>query len=206
MTEPQVLHSDIINLAAGISAITPERLENLCAALRSVMHLPGDIAELGVWRGGSALVLAATCPAKLLHLFDTFSGLPADETAQRDQYGYVRKGMFSCPQWEVRIYLASCHVAFHQGVFPATTDRLDALRFCFVHVDCDLYQGAHDAIEWFWPRLSPGGIMFFDDYGCKFTGVTEAVREAFSPDRIVEQHEPSTGVQIGCYVVKELAE
>jgi hypothetical protein len=47
-----------------------------------------------------------------------------------------------------------------------------------------------------------GGIMFFDDYGCDFTGVTEAVHEKWPLNEIHVQTERSNGIKIGCYVVK----
>jgi hypothetical protein len=53
---------------AGISLITPDRLDNLCAAAARTESVPGDMAELGVYRGGSALVLADLQPGKRLHL------------------------------------------------------------------------------------------------------------------------------------------
>ena len=195
----------MIDFADGVSVITPERLENLRRALKATQDLPGDMAELGVYRGGSAKVIAATCPAKILHLFDTFTGLPYSETVERDPERYVRKGMFSaCSEAEVRMYLGIGRHVYHPGLFPASAEGFQDsdTSFSFVHVDCDLYDGARDAIRFFWPRMVHGGIMFFDDYNCKFTGVTEAVDEVFHESRIMKQTEPSTGVQIGCYVVK----
>src|SRR5262249_30195318 len=41
--------------------------------------LPGDMAEVGVYKGGTAKLLALTIEptsSKTLHLFDTFSGMP----------------------------------------------------------------------------------------------------------------------------------
>lgn len=41
--------------------------------------LQGDLVECGVWRGGSALIIAnaASRTNKTIHLFDTFTGMPA---------------------------------------------------------------------------------------------------------------------------------
>lgn len=188
-------------LLENVSLITPDRLENLVRAQGRVTGVPGDIAELGVYRGGSAKVLAEMWPDRMLHLFDTFEGLPCDEVSDMDPEGYVRKGMFGANEQEVRNFLGFCNVAFHVGLFPETTVGLNDLHFCFVHVDCDLHEAAKDAIKWFWPRMNRGGIMFFDDYGCKFTGVTKAVDNVFAPERIEKQYDVH-GNQIGALVVK----
>jgi len=194
----------IIARAEGISLITPGRLENLVRAVEATAYLPGDMAELGVYRGGSALVIAGTCSAKTLHLFDTFTGLPYQESDDKNPTGHdLSRGRFACAMEDVEIFLQSFRVKFHRGLFPMVAEDLDKLRFAFVHVDCDLYRSAIDAIEWFWPRVVPGGIMFFDDYGCDFTGVTDAVDEYFDGAKIQRQVEASNGIRIGCLVIKD---
>ncbi len=50
------------------------------------------------------------------------------------------------------------------SALPLSGAASDA-RFAFVHVDVDLYQPTRDAIDFFYPRLLPGGILLFDDYG-----------------------------------------
>jgi hypothetical protein len=45
--------------------------------VKSVKKLPGEIAEVGVFRGGSAKLIRETDDDKALHLFDTFDGLPS---------------------------------------------------------------------------------------------------------------------------------
>lgn len=192
-----------IPLVAGISLITPERLENLCNAAATTSTVPGDMAELGCYRGGSALVLADLNPNKPLHLFDTFTGLPFTEMPRYNPTNHdLSEGRFACQESEVRALLGDRNVLFHPGIFPQSALGLESLQFSFVHVDCDIYLSAKAAIDWFWPRLNRGGIMFFDDYSCDFTGVTDAVHEFFSRDLIIPQTERSNGIKIGCFVTK----
>jgi O-methyltransferase len=193
-----------IEQVAGVSLITPARLENLVKAAMKTRHLPGEMAELGVYQGGSALVIMDTCPLKPLHLFDTFTGLPWTELPEHNPTGHdLSEGRFSCSAMDAMMLLADKKCIFHVGVFPETAAGLEDLRFSFVHVDCDLYASAKSAIEWFWPRMVPGGIMFFDDYGCDFTGVTDAVHEHFSESEIHNQVDRSNGFAIGCFVIKK---
>lgn len=194
---------DVIASVAGISLITPSRLENLALAVLRTKHVPGVMAELGVYRGGSAKVIAAMAPNKMLHLFDTFTGLPSTEYPHFNPTDVdLNRGRFACSREEAEATLADSKHAMHEGLFPESACDLRDLRFSFVHVDCDLFDSTRAAIDWFWPRMEPEGIMFFDDYGCEFTGVTEAVREAFTMDEIEEQTELATEIKIGALVVK----
>ena len=71
-------------------------------------------------------------------------------------------------------------IDFHAGCFPDTATGLGDKRFAFVHVDADIYCSVHDACEFFYPRLVPGGVIVFDDYGFpSCPGARAAVDEFF---------------------------
>ncbi len=155
--------------------ISPDRAIVLAAETRRASSLPGDMAELGVYRGGSAIVMAGAAPEKLLRLFDTFEGHPADDVFSEGH----RKGEFATDVAEVRLALFSYRTAFHVGRFPATTIGLDDVRFCLVHLDADLYESTRDALAWFWPRIVPGGTVVLDDVGWeRCPGVARALEES----------------------------
>lgn len=124
-------------------------------------------------------MIADALPDKTLHLFDTFCGLPEDDTAPGGRH---KKGEFACPLDVVQDNLHGCNVRFYPGVFPATSTGVPAdTSFCFVHLDCDLYRGTVDAIRYFWPRLVTGGLLLFDDFDWpNCPGVAMAVRAFFS--------------------------
>ena len=52
-------------------------------------------------------------------------------------------------------------------------------RFSFVHLDVDLYQSTLDCLNFFYPRLSLGGIIISHDYTTA-EGVDLAFDEFFS--------------------------
>lgn len=166
---PERLAGSLAARGSGYSLLTEDRLTALARLVRETVDLPGDMAELGVCRGGSAKVIAAAAPHKTLHLFDTFHG-SADA-------GPV--GQFVAGPEAVREYLSGSRVTFNVGPFPATGGNLPATtRFSFVHADTDTFAGTAAATRYFWPRLVPGGIMVFDEYGgSACPGVERAVRE-----------------------------
>jgi Macrocin-O-methyltransferase (TylF) len=192
---PGVIHGDgeVVELpplglwpARRRSVITSDRLELLARLARTAAGLPGEMAELGVYLGGSAMVIADAAPAKLLHLFDTFRGLPGDGGAHH-------RGDFAAGLEEVERTLSSHRVKFHPGLFPQTARRLGGARFSFVHVDADLYESVRDAITFFWPRLVGGGVLVFDDVDTEdCPGVNQALVEAGLLGR-VERTAPRQG-------------
>lgn len=149
------------------------------------LHLDGDFAECGVYKGGSAFLIAETLASssvedKETHLFDTFTGMPA--MANQDPSG-LKEGRFGDTSLaDVKQYLRDFpFVVFHPGLIPSTLESVKDKRFAFVHVDVDLYQTTKDCLNFFYNRLTRGGVMIFDDYGWTFFKESEkkAVDEFF---------------------------
>lgn len=164
--------------ASGHTLLTTDRLKTLALLARETERLPGEMAELGTWKGGSAKVLGAVCPHKTLHVFDNFmGGLPAD-----DIVGGHKQGEFSADRSEVEAYLAGLRVELHEGVFPQTATEG---RFSLVHLDADLYASTLAGLRWFWDRVVPGGVIALDDYGAsECPGIKLAVEELGLADRV----------------------
>lgn len=184
----------IIRDGIGLSVNPYEKLKLLAEQFLSVSTLEGEVAEIGTCRGGCGLILRRLAPDKHLHLFENWGkGNP-----HSDPLCHHVKG-----EWKAELSQAKTAIGesekthYHSGVFPATAAELDENRFCFVYVDCDTYQSTKDAIEWFWPRIVPGGKMLVDDWGwepCR--GVQKAVEEAFKTGYIVY------GSEHGCLIPK----
>lgn len=168
---------------------------DLCA---QVELLPGGTAEVGVYKGGTAYMISRALPSAVCWLFDTFEGLP-EASPEHDLHS---KGDFSdVDEKAVRAFLESPNVSIHKGIFPQGHLWLNMVEptFKLVHLDVDLYQSTLDCLEYFYPRMVPGGVIITDDYEWKGTpGVTKAFNEFFEgkPEVIIR----STPVQ--AYVVK----
>ena len=146
---------------------------------------PGAAIEIGSWRGGSGAVLATAVGARSpaagtrVILADTFDGVV--KAGERDTYYTGGEHNNTSPEL-VRGFLDGLGLTWVEvlvGTFPDdTAGSLDGVPFGFAHIDVDVYQSARDAFEWLWPRLVPGGVVVFDDYGfygCE--GVTAYVEE-----------------------------
>lgn len=146
---------------AGVTLMNARRCHVLYQLARQSAAVPGALAEVGVYRGGTARLLALAQPSRRLLLFDTFSGLPP----VRDGVDLHHCGDFADTSLEaVRRFVNHPRAEFRCGLFPATAAGLEDLTFAFVHVDCDLHDSVRDCCEWFYPRLAPGGVLLFDDY------------------------------------------
>jgi O-methyltransferase len=151
--------------------LTDSEAYSVYTLARETGKLHGAIAEVGVFRGGSARLICEVKRDRPLHLFDTFAGLP--EALEHDSR--FRGGSFRSSIDDVKTYLKPfSNVHFHQGYFPDSARGLEHLRFSFVHLDVDLYQSTKSCIEWFYPRMVRGAVMISHDYA-----VAEGVRKAF---------------------------
>lgn len=144
--------------------------------------VPGDIAELGVYRGDLAWQLNALFPRRTLHLFDTFEGFDRRdirEEAKRACSG-AREGDFSdtgIAYVRSRLPLPA-KALFHKGYFPESTAGLEECRYALVSLDADLYAPTLAGLEYFFPRLHEGGMILLHDYNNRrFRGAAQAVHD-----------------------------
>lgn len=141
----------------------PGELLNIWEQARIMANHGGPFAEVGVFRGASAKIICEIKRETPLYLFDTFTGLP-DEIGRRD--GRFEKGMFFASEKEVRARLSRYPaVQIYPGLFPGTGSVIKDLKFSFVHLDVDLYSATKQALEFFYPRMLPGGRILSHDYG-----------------------------------------
>lgn len=148
--------------------------------VKAQRKLEGAIAEVGVYRGASAKLICEAKGEKPLLLFDTFEGLPEPTAADR---GIHRKHLYTCSLKEVRQYLHKYSgIEYFEGVFPASAVQAPEQRYCFVHFDVDLYESTKACLEYFYPRMVPGGVMLSHDYSL-LAGVEKAFNEFFVDKR-----------------------
>ena len=142
--------------------------------------VPGDFAELGVWRGNTAAVLAhyAASAGRQTLLFDTFEGFDEkDITGIDHQKG--REFQNTSLELTASVIGERAGVQFVKGYFPNTvTDEFRARRFAVVSLDCDLYAPMKSGLEFFYPRMEPGAIFLLHDYSSGFwEGAKRAIDE-----------------------------
>jgi len=155
------------------------RCHELTTLARQVVRLPGDLVEVGVWRGGTAALLAQAAPEKTIALFDTFNGVAKADATYDTLY---KGGEHADTDRDIVASLferLGLRCSINVGMFPDdTVDRLPA-QVSLAHIDVDTYRSAKESFEVIWPRVVQGGMVVFDDYGfwgCE--GVTQFVNES----------------------------
>ncbi len=171
------------------------RVRILLDAFRKSLHLPGDLIECGVFRGGTGLLLGLALkklgsPKRVL-LCDTFQGLPRPDPRFDRIY---QEGWFATEESALRSRIKSFELSdtlqVEVGLFEDTLPRLPKeTRLSFAHIDADLYHSTTCALAEIYPRLADGAPIVFDDFHDESGGVRKAV----------EAHVDSTGetLQLG---------
>ena len=161
-----------------------DELFTLYTASCLLNDIDGEYAEVGVYRGGSACLVSHQMPNKKFYLFDTFEGLPHDETKQLDQEpkgGWLNDTSVSTAVDLIKTSgISEKQIIVCKGYFPNETGHLVSkdTRFCLVHLDTDRYESTKAGLKFFYSKLSIGGRIVVHDYNCKGTpGVKIAVNE-----------------------------
>lgn len=144
--------------------------------------ISGDFAELGVWRGNTAAVLAyfAKQQGRKLFLFDTFQGFDAQDIegvdSKEHQGGFLPTSI-NYVKDVIGDNQDACSLI--QGYFPQSiTEEAKNARYSLVSLDCDLYKPMKAGLEFFYPRMSTGGLFLLHDYSSLcWDGAKKAVDE-----------------------------
>jgi O-methyltransferase len=154
-------------------------------------NVKGSFAELGVYKGETAKIIHAMDNSRKLHLFDTFEGFKKDDLKEEtvEAATYSTKNFADTNEKKVIDYInGNNNIILHKGHFPETTKGLEDEKFALVNIDADLYNPIKDGCHFFYPRLSPGGVIIIHDYNHKWEGAVKAVNEFAKgiPENIIE--------------------
>ena len=196
---------------------------------KQTLDVPGDIAELGVFRGLGLMtwanLLEAYCigdRTKTVYGFDNWKGFQGLAPEDGQEVNSVQKlnGGFSPEKyyeelkeaiaifdadrfipWKPRVKLIVGNI---EETVVSFTKENTGVRFSLIHFDCDLYKPTKVALENLWSLLSRGGIMLFDEYAIPdWAGETKAVDEFFADKPEVKIKTLSWTNTPAGYIVKE---
>ena len=169
----------------GVPPEDPARLFLFCHIFDQIVkeRLDGDLAEVGVYKGDTAAILAefSRILSKTVFLCDTFEGFDTQDFRGIDD-GRVASAFRDTSLEAVQKRIGDENVKYVPGYFPASTVQLpDENRYCLVHIDCDLYQPIIESLNYFYPRVVPGGFIVVHDYNSlAWNGAEKAVDDFFS--------------------------
>ncbi len=180
---------------------TDERIVSLINAVDYISEnkLVGDIAECGVWRGGSMMAVALALLARgdvtrELWLYDTFEGMSEPTDYDRTFDGRTARSELERTPPATGIW---CHatveevernifstdyphdkIHFVKGKVEQTLPSRMPSRLSLLRLDTDWYESTKHELIHLFPVLEIGGILILDDYG-HWQGARKAVDEFF---------------------------
>lgn len=143
-------------------------------------NISGSVAEGGVYKGKFSKIINKAFPDSRFYLFDTFEGfdkrdVETDETFSSD---FNKRTYFN--ETSVDLVLEGLpypeKAIVKKGFFPETTSDVDD-TFVFVNLDFDLYAPIKAGLEFFYPRLTKGGVILIHDYYCRNFDTNKAINE-----------------------------
>ena len=207
---PDDFGDDMIALCGKVGPYTmtsPERVVTLSRAVDYIIAnaIPGDLVECGVAAGGSTMAMALTLLARgrtdrTLWLYDTFEGMPEPGPYDVGRLGtpamraYKKRQVDGKSTW-INIPLKTVQSNMARTGYPAdkikyvkgkvedTLPNTTPEAVSLIRCDTDWYESTKSELEILWPRLSPGGIVLFDDY-YRWQGSRKAADEYFTKHNI----------------------
>jgi hypothetical protein len=135
-------------------------------------NIEGDFAELGVWRGNTASVLAhiAAKNNRHVYLFDTYEGFNTNDIKGVDadkDVAFFRDTSMNLVKDVIGADSQCCY--FIKGYFPEPiSESHKSIKYAVVNLDCDLYEPMKAGLTFFYPLMSKGGIFLLHDYSSRY--------------------------------------
>lgn len=162
----------------GFTMVGHAGLHNVRVALETVYagNVPGDFAEFGVWRGGTALYAKACVDAldhaagfqgttRNIFLFDAFGEI----SGYHEATAYLQTDEDEVKHMFDKYALLDDHVHFVKGMFkdtlPVFKKQRPNTQFAVLRVDGNFYETYQDVLYHFYESVPVGGVVILDDIG-----------------------------------------
>ncbi len=180
-----------------LTLVTNGCLVSLARQVEAVVSegIPGDLVECGVWKGGSAFLMADRLRRlgvtdRKVWMFDSFQGMPpaaeidgeranawAQDVTGPRYFDNLRVPVDAVRDTAARLGLES-RVELVPGWFedtlPETRDKIGPIAI--LRIDSDWYSSVRCCLENLYDLVVPGGLVVFDDYYA-YDGCASAVHE-----------------------------
>lgn len=153
---------------------------------KQVMHLPGDIVEIGVFKGSGIATFSKFieifCPNSIKKIigFDIFDRKAGEKILEKDGnigkesmkvvYSKVDEDELTLSSVMKRLELMEIrkkHILIEGDVedtIPIFLTNNPGFRISLLYIDVDLERPTYLSLKHLWHRILPGGIIVFDEY------------------------------------------
>jgi O-methyltransferase len=149
------------------------RIHVMCWAAKHAMNLDGDFVDCGVHTGIFPRAVINYVDfgksSKKYYLLDTFNGLDskystAEELKRNTTMGYDKEDPDTLYR-QVQDTFRDFNVGIVRGAVPETLAKVDTDKVCYLCLDMNSTIPEIAALEFFWDKMVPGGMIILDDYG-----------------------------------------
>lgn len=151
------------------------RFHIVCWAAQKCIGLEGDFVELGVWYG---LLSKSICDyvdfenyQKKFYLIDSWGkmeGSHSNPAYHQDIFSKVRDRFKNFK-----------NVELIRGIVPDVLELLPARKIAFLAIDMNGSKPERAALEFCYSKITPGGVIYFDDYGWGYPELRHEVNDFF---------------------------
>lgn len=141
----------------------------VCWAAQKAKDLEGDFVECGVNTGMLDRMIIdyidfAKLPKKF-YLMDTFQGMDEAHSTEHEMQRSRNMGYVDVYEQVRETFKEFSNVELIKGPIPDTLPSVPSKAIAYLSIDMNCVAPEVAALEFFWDRMVPGGVIIFDDYG-----------------------------------------
>ncbi len=200
---------EIYHLCSPYTMTSVERMYSLYSSVDYILsnNIEGDFVECGVWRGGSAMLIAKMLSNRnvynrKIYLYDTYEGMTEPTNKDLSSNGENATTLFKKiidesgkPAWcvanltdvknnmKLTKYPENNLVYIEGKVEDTIPKNLPEHQIAILRLDTDWYESTKHELIHLYPMIAKNGILIIDDYGC-WKGCQKAVDEYFKENKV----------------------
>lgn len=193
-------NSKRIEIMRNLLGTSPSEAYFIVDSIKKTRSIEGDICEFGVAQGITSMLIANEIHKtsnKVLHLFDSFEGLPkpTKNDALKDDIfilGNIEEyeGTMKFPETILinnlnHINFPTNRYIIHKGFIENLIIKKTQFpsKVSFAYLDFDFYEPTKIVLEYIDQVTDKGAIIMIDDYDWFSTGIKKVVNEFFTLNR-----------------------
>ena len=118
-----------------------------------------------------------------MHLYDSWNIIKDEELTEKEVKPSKHKNYQNLNINKTKKNLSEYddYITYHQGYIPKTfsTNPPTPKSISYLHIDLNSVKATQSTLEFFFPRLEPGGVIIFDDYGSLVFEETRKMIDSF---------------------------
>jgi hypothetical protein len=163
-------------------------LNNIEECIINIMNnnIEGDFIETGVWRGGATIFMAGLNKYynlnRKIYVADSFEGLPQPDPKYKDdendtlyKIDWLSVNIDEVKNNFSKYNLLDDNVIFIKGFFENSLKESSINKLSLLRLDGDMYSSTIQVLEELYDKVTIGGYIIIDDYGCEAVACKKAV-------------------------------